>query len=151
FEVQAGGGTVRALGTQFNVLDGERDVTVSVLGGKGGGATAGPSAVARGTVLSDGQEGSYSAQGVSSMRAGSADRIRAWHAGRILFRDVSLAEAIVQFNRYSRMELILGDPALSARRVTGTFRIGETGAFLNALREAFGVRAVVRGNAIVLW
>jgi len=156
FEVKAAGGTVRALGTQFNVLEGERNVTVSVLQGKIEVAAAAPSAALTSaavnrTVLSDGQEVSYSPQGMSSIHAGSAERIRAWHAGRILFQDVSLAEAIVQFNRYSRMELVLGDPSLSARRVTGTFRIGETGAFLNALHEAFGVRAVVRGNAIVLW
>lgn len=152
FEVSAAGAMARALGTEFNVLEGKQGVTVSVLEGRvevlPTGAQAGK--VTR-AVISGGEEVTYSAGQLSPVATGGLQRISAWHNRRVSFQDVTLEEAIEEFNRYTQTRLVFGDPSLRQYRVSGVFRVGETQALLSALREAFGVTAEQRGNSIILW
>lgn len=146
FEVVAAKGTTRALGTEFNVLSAPAGVTVSVLSGTVEIlAPAVPS-----MRLTHGQEVTYSESAVSPVRTANADRIQAWHSGRIVFEDVALEQALAEFNRYTRTPIVARDPALAGLRVTGLFRIGETEALLRALDTAFGVHAERQSTAIEL-
>jgi transmembrane sensor len=142
FEVKAASGTTRALGTEFNVLSHSEGVTVSVLEGRvevtsSGAGRADPRSVR----LGRGQEVTYQNAHLSDVRIANADRIQAWHAGRIAFEDVRLEQALAEFNRYTQVPVVLRDSSLSELRVTGLFRIGETDAFLRALDAAFDIRA----------
>lgn len=153
FEVHAAKGTARALGTQFNVLSTSQGTTVSVLSGKV--AVIAPESAAheemkRSTVLVQGQEVSYDTARLLPVHAADAKRILAWHSGRIAFEDVPLEQAIAEFNRYTRTPIVLADRSLGALRVTGVFRIGETGALLRSLNTAFGIRAEHDAGAIQL-
>jgi transmembrane sensor len=78
---------------------------------------------------------------VSPVREADAERIHAWHSGRIAFEDVALQEALDEFNRYTTTPLVLHDPALADLHISGVFRIDETEAFLRALNVAFGIHA----------
>src|SRR6185369_17858534 len=54
----------------------------------------------------------------------AADAMReklAWQAPRLKFSDTPMSEVVAQFNRYSRMQLEIGDAELAARHVGGTF------------------------------
>jgi transmembrane sensor len=56
-----------------------------------------------------------------------------WTRNRIAFTATPLAEAIAQFNRYSRKTIILGDTTLGDRPVSGTFALNDVDAFLQAV------------------
>jgi transmembrane sensor len=151
FEVQASHGTTRALGTEFNVLVQPAATTVAVLSGKvevipdvDGGAA--PQSI----TLVHGTQVTRSNVGFSPVAPADLNRIVAWHSGRVAFADVDLKQALVEFNRYTATPIELGDSSLARLRVSGTFRIGETNALLQALEQAFGIRAERQGDAIEL-
>jgi transmembrane sensor len=151
FEVHASHGTTRALGTEFNVLAQPAATTVAVLSGKVevipvlDGGTA-----ARAITLLHGTQVTRSDSGFSPVAAADLNRIVAWHSGRVAFTDVDLKQALVEFNRYTATPIVLGDASLARLRVSGTFRIGETNALLQALQQAFDIRAERRAEAIEL-
>jgi transmembrane sensor len=101
--------------------------------------------------LTPGQEVTYTGERLSAVTAGSADRIQAWHAGRVSFEDAPLSQVLTEFNRYTQVPIVVRDSSLAGLRVTGLFRIGETDALLRALSSAFGVRAESGGAAIELY
>jgi transmembrane sensor len=70
----------------------------------------------------------------------------AWQGGAISFQGESLADAISEFNRYSRRRLELGDPELGTLRVGGEFRTTDIDSFVAALRASFGLAAVSDGR-----
>jgi len=158
FEVSAAGGKTRALGTEFNVLKSDQGVTVVVLEGRvqvwpatdnASGNRPAPTTAA--AIVSGGEEVTYAANQVSPVHAGQLRRVTAWHSRRIEFQDITLEQAVTEFNRYVQVHLVLGDPSLRGCRLSGVFRVGETQALLNALREAFGVTAESRNDVIILW
>jgi transmembrane sensor len=153
FEVRAAHGTARALGTEFNVFSSSGGVTVAVLTGSVevlAPATAGGPMASHATVLMGGQEVTYAGASVSPVRAADAERINAWHSGRIAFENVALQQALDEFNRYSVTPLVFHDPSLAELRISGVFRIDETEAFLRALDTAFGIHAQRGTDAIEL-
>jgi transmembrane sensor len=153
FEVRAARGTARALGTEFNVFSKNDEVTVSVLEGKVE-VLAPPSAwggaAPRSAVLSHGEEVRYNDVAMSEIGRADAVRISAWHTGRISFDGMALAQALREFNRYGATPIVLTDESLAGLRVSGVFRIGETGALLRALNTAFEIEARERSDAIEL-
>jgi transmembrane sensor len=149
FEVYAAHGRARALGTEFNVMSSSRGATVAVLSGKV--EVTGPESLqAAPALLVRSQEVSYDAAHISAVQSANANRILAWHSGRIAFEDVDLEHAIAEFNRYTGTPIVLGDESLGTLRVTGVFRIGETDALLQSLNIAFGIRANKETHSIRL-
>jgi transmembrane sensor len=144
FDVVAAHGTTRAIGTEFNVLTAPTGVTVSVLSGTVAITPPNrPEQAASGNAvrLTRGEELNYSNDLVSEVRPANANRIQAWHIGRIAFEDLPLSQALTEFNRYTQTPIVIRDASLAQLRVTGIFRIGETDALLSALDTAFGIRA----------
>jgi transmembrane sensor len=153
FDVVAAHGRTRAIGTEFNVLTTPSGVTVSVLAGVVAitpPARSGNPVEAVALRLTRGEEITYSNERVSEVRPLNANRIQAWHVGRIAFEDLPLQLAVAEFNRYTQTPIVVRDATLADLRVTGMFRIRETEAFLTALNTAFGVQADRETAAIVL-
>jgi transmembrane sensor len=153
FEVRAAQGTARALGTEFNVLSLNSNVTVSVLSGKVeviAPNTGHRDATAKAAVLTSGAELTYNSAGVSQIQPADAARINAWRSGRIIFKNVDLQTAMREFNRYGKTPILLGDTSLESVHVSGVFRIGDTDALLRALNLAFEIEANHRNDAIEL-
>jgi transmembrane sensor len=153
FEVRAAQGTARALGTEFNVLSLDSNVTVSVLSGKVeviAPNTGHRDATVQTAVLTHGTELTYNSAGVSQIRPADTARIDAWRSGRITFDNVDLQTAVREFNRYGKTPILLGDASLASVRVSGVFRIGDTDALLRALNMAFEIEANRRTDAIEL-
>jgi len=63
-----------------------------------------------------------------------------WLSGRLVFEDATLAEALIEFNRYSLDQWVIDDPALAGIRLTGVFRSDAPQTFIGALRELHPVR-----------
>lgn len=83
---------------------------------------------------------------VAHPAAADIDRATAWTRGRMVFDADTLDTVVAEFNRYNRERLVLADPALSDRRITGVFNIDDPEAFLALLTDLDDVRVERRGD-----
>jgi transmembrane sensor len=74
----------------------------------------------------------------------------AWRTGLVSFDDQPLAEAAAVMNRYSRDQIVIGDPAVASMRVSGQFRAGEADRFAQTLAELYGLKPVRSAHQIKL-
>jgi transmembrane sensor len=154
FVVHVESAVVRAVGTSFDVRRVDRDivdvmvtegrVTLDAAGPSPGGRTGGQQPV----VLAAGQAGRTlpGHTEVQNINAAEAARRLAWRNGTISFQGESLADAILEFHRYSRRQVELADPELGKLRVGGDFRTTDIDSFVAALHATFGLVAVSDGR-----
>jgi transmembrane sensor len=75
---------------------------------------------------------------------------RAWEAGRLLFRDEPLGDAVARVNRYTSHPVEI-DPSIASIRVSGVFNAGDVSSFVSAVTSYFPVQAVTTNtNSILL-
>ncbi len=153
FSVEAGGVSVRALGTAFNVRCGVREVEVLVTEGRvavapvAGAAADSAAPLQLGanerTVIATAGAPTPAAAPVERVAPGRIRDALAWQGPRLVFADTPLAEAAAQFNRHNAVRIELADPDLGALPIGGSFRAEHADAFLRLL-ESGGEIAVER-------
>ncbi|PZQ19436.1 MAG: hypothetical protein DI564_01640 [Rhodanobacter denitrificans] len=140
FEVLAGRGRLRDIGTRFQVERRDPRITVAVLEGAVGVRLTDEAAAE--TALTPGQRIGYGERGpltpVESFDLGQAE---AWTRGELIFSDRRLDEVLTEINRYATTPLRLSDPALGAVRISGVFRPSDTDSLLAALDAGWSLRA----------
>jgi transmembrane sensor len=143
FVVHALEGVTTAVGTQFDVEIVRSGAAVSVLegtvtvGGAGSGTASSPSvAVPAGSGVGYTQEGT-----VSQLQPAEISRIQGWRTQRLIFNDIALSTALTEYNRYRRTPIVLSDPALGSRHISGVFHIGDEAAFLSAMEQGLHLKA----------
>jgi transmembrane sensor len=151
FIVDAGIAQARAVGTAFSVSRGPDGVQVAVTEGTVAVWPSDSSGMM--TILQAGQFADFRG-GVTAPAVGSAperiERALAWRNGEISLENETLGEAIVQFNRYNRQQLVLADPGLAKARLVGLFKLDRPENFAAMLSASLGVDVTVRGNEIRL-
>lgn len=154
FVVVAGERQVVAVGTRFAVRRDRADLRVVVTEGTvrlQPGAT-GKTTAAHATLLPAGSMALASALGVL-VRSGSvedAERQVDWRGGFLTFRDSTLADAALEFNRYNSRKIVMGDAQVAALRVGGNFRWSNTETFVRLIEQGFPVQAEQQPDRIVL-
>lgn len=73
-----------------------------------------------------------------------------WREGWFVARDESLARVLQEATRFSRLPLVLGDPALERIRLSGRIRVAEPERVLAMLERAYGLRLQRDAERIVL-
>jgi transmembrane sensor len=150
FVVDAGVGTVTALGTRFQVQRKGDRVSITLLEGAVGIATAGDGG-ARSLRLVPGQTAHYAPQTRSwTVEATDAAALTSWSQGFHVFGATPLREALAEINRYSDVKLVLTDPALGDLALSGSFKLGDGRAVSEALPHALPVKAREQGGEIVI-
>ncbi len=76
--------------------------------------------------------------------------VRGWQAHRIVFTDMALSDALDEYNRYTKIPIVLGDKGLATRRINGVFRIDDQTSFITALEQGLHVAATPAEKSIVL-
>lgn len=173
FRVDAGGVSVRAVGTAFNVRVRPESVEVLVKEGKvsvnqpavlpvsaraTAVATAGVAAPAHFVAAGEQATVSLSPQDshesppvvVAAVAAPRLENALAWQEGRLEFTDTPLTDVVAEFNRYNRHSLAIGDLSLGAEPFGGTFAANGYEAFVEVLEQSFGVAAERRGHTTIL-
>ncbi|MGE5565271.1 MAG: FecR family protein [Parcubacteria group bacterium] len=158
FVVTAGGRTVTALGTAFDVrLDNgalkvvlvEGKVRVQSVSAPVVAKTAGkPAPVARPPQATDMTAGSeLIAPDDAAWRLARTDvnRETSWLHGQITFDDAPLADIVAELNRYSTRKLVITDERLASVRLGGIYTPGDVEGFSRALR-AYGVAEVAESK-----
>jgi transmembrane sensor len=153
FWVTAGGGWVRAVGTEFDVYMRPQGLQVTV---RDGTVRAGEIRASLANVRPDeqklqpwitlnaGQQADIDAT-AARKRALTADELAdavAWLSGTVYFENRPLAEVVGELNRYSAVPLILEDDSLRALSVGGAFQAGPggAGALARMLEQNLGVQ-----------
>lgn len=73
--------------------------------------------------------------------------VTSWREGRLIFRDIALAEAVKEMNRYSPQKLVLGDdPRVQGLMVSGIFKTGRASTFIAALETIYPLQAERSGR-----
>lgn len=152
FLVSAGRGTVRAVGTVFDVaLRGGGRVDVRLLRGAVDVAVAADvnrevqiRRLTPGRMLS---YGAASGPEVASL-AGEADAN--WPSGLRDFDGAALASVLEDANRYASVPVRAGSPDVAAIRISGTFRVGDSAVLAANIAEVLGLARVTGPHGIVL-
>jgi transmembrane sensor len=152
FDVTAGDTVVRAVGTAFSVrLRDQKQVDVIVTEGRVAIDPPDDSldsklpqkeAMPTLSTLAAGETVTVKAHRMHVQKIADEDVSRrlAWTQGRLWFDRVTLAEAITEFNRYNRKQLIIDDPSIATLRIGGAFDATDLDSFVAAL-QSFGIRA----------
>lgn len=162
FRVVSGIAAVEAIGTRFNVYRQQERTVVTVVEGRvlvspleeavqsplavdaGGrarpdrGPAISPGASDRvtetGVVLNAGHKVTVMTDGtVAEPGPADVERATSWISGRMVFDSDTLATVVAEFNRYNTERLVIVDPELSDRRITGIFRVDAPESFLALL------------------
>ena len=124
---------------------------------EGEGASASPSdGEGRGRLSGSGEDTLFltADQQVVVRSSGAAEPVRevdsqralAWAEGKLIFKNDELGEAIAEFNRYNRVQLIVVDPTLAAKPVSGVFNASDPEAFIAFLQSVAAVHIVRDGD-----
>jgi transmembrane sensor len=162
FIVIAGDRQIRALGTSFIVRRDETQTAVTLVEGTvtvtaplsapilplPRAATNGPEGRETFT-LTPGQKLTFVAS-QPHLDTTSLDNATAWRRGQIILDDTPLSAAISELNRYSKVKLVVEQPAAQAIRVTGLFQTGDSLSFAHAVAQTYGLHVEERDDAIVL-
>jgi transmembrane sensor len=151
FVVEAGGATVQALGTAFNVRLGTDELDVLVAEGRVEVArpreTPGARAVELApdpTILGASQRVSLSLQTrdsikqVATLTRREIQQTLAWQHGLMTFQDQPLAAIVEELNRLNHRQLVLGDDLIGKLRFSGTIRSDNLDGFVRILQASFG-------------
>ncbi len=142
--VLAESSSVRAVGTQFEVSRQTGVIDVALFEGRvelqSTKANGNPDVLL--ATLDPGQKARIAGNQISISRDPvQAGGLPDWLSGRLVFEDTPLSDAIREFNRYSTQPLLLQEPVLGKKRISGVFRSESPDGFLEALHEVYGIHS----------
>ncbi len=160
FNVYAGQGMVRAIGTAFSVYLKEALLEVTVTEGSVElNAVESEKTVARPllepvpnaatikklAVVNAGQNAKFdqvikSIKSIETVDTPEILRKLAWREGLLKFAGAPLYEVIEEVSRYTSMSIVILDPEIRELRIGGFFKVGETDKMFEALESSFGIR-----------
>jgi transmembrane sensor len=159
FVVEAGTKRIVVIGTEFSVRRDGEHVRVAVTQGqvRVEDTALNPSRNAplkgqEAFVLNAGSVARGGGQGVLVQSKPLSDVLDtvSWRSGFVVFRDVDLAEAVAEFNRYNEKKIVIEAPALAAIRLSGKFKATNFDAFVRLLEEGYPIEARSTTAGIVL-
>lgn len=138
FEVTTGQGTVRALGTAFDVAeqDGRTEVTVyehAVRIDLANGASL--------PMLTEGAAVGFGVQLEPVKAQADTATASAWHRQQLQYFNRPLPEVVAELNRYRHGRIFLADRDLAQLRLTGIFDTSRPDEALALLTDSLGLRA----------
>jgi len=152
FVVEIADKRVVAVGTRFSVRRDEDDLRVYVEDGRVQIKRLRIAAEAAETLLPAGSEARTAKNSllVDQPTAAQVEQLLSWRTGYIRFSDTRLADAVVEFNRYSLHKIVIEDPATANIHIGGNFRTDDADGFLGLLQSGFPVKVDRRGEIIIL-
>ncbi len=152
FVVLAGDKRIVAVGTRFSVRREDDGVRVVVTEGRVRVETVGQSTqepaelLASGSVAYAGAAGTVLQKGLPAQ----AEEILSWRSGLLVFDEVTLADAVEEFNRYNTRKIVIHDADIATMRVAGSFRATNAEAFARLLERGYPLRVERRGKELIL-
>ena len=143
FLVQAADGSAKALGTQFMVDRLANAVQVTVARHRVEVALAAAAGRSGSVVLTRGLTVRYDARsGLGAVRAVDLGTTTAWRRGRLVFDRVPLSTVVATLNRYRRGRIVIANPDLAERTVSGMFETKRLETTLDQIARELGARSI---------
>jgi transmembrane sensor len=79
-----------------------------------------------------------------------AEDTLSWRAGVLVFHDMTLGDAVAEFNRYNTRQIVIEDPAVARLRIAGNFRATNVEAFVRLLEHGYPLRVEQQEDEVVL-
>jgi len=144
FEVRAGGTVIHDIGTIFQVSRDSDRISVGLLEGRveisgqhdGRGWRRELEPAQRIDIAADGEAGTAQPLDVAAARG--------WPLGELVFHQRRLDDLLTEANRYSPVQLRLGDASLASLKVSGSIHAGDMQTLLKALDQGWQLRATKR-------
>lgn len=140
FIVEAAGGSIRALGTKFDVKIEPQLVRVSVLEHsvelRIDNTDVSP------VVIEQDWQVSYGPSGIEPPKRLDAGAIEAWRQDRIVFKDVPLHQVLAELERYRRGRILLMDDAAANIPVTAVFDTKRAGDALHVIADTLPISVI---------
>ncbi|BBH48008.1 FecR family protein [Pseudomonas sp. KU43P] len=148
FVVEAAGGEVRVLGTQFEVRDQGEGAQVTVRSGRVAVAAAKGQGARE---LTANQQMAYTDGHPGELLTVDSDSRLAWRQGWLNYYQVPLAQVIEELGRYYPGRIVLLDGELAQRKVSGSFPVEQPLLALDSLGKVMGFsRRTVLGRLTVI-
>lgn len=144
FEVVAGSGIIRDIGTRFDVRRDRERVAVAVLDGEVEIRLVGKPGITR--TLLKGQQASYSDRNLSAVSRADEKTVTAWQDGKLVFDATPLADVVRELARYHDRRIVIADPNLNTLKVSGVFNANDVDGLLLALEQVLPIKAEHAGN-----
>lgn len=142
FVVAAAQGTTTALGTQFQIEEWETGARVTAIEHRIEIALDLPQDGAERVVLVPGSAVAYSGtHGLGPVGAANVEEATAWRRGLLVFDSVPLEDVVRRLNRYRRGRIVIADPRLAQRKVSGVFASGNLDDVIRTITAELGARA----------
>lgn len=148
FVVFSGNGTLRDIGTEFNVAKQADKTTVAVL--EGAVEVTFDNQTQTTKLLYGGQQLAYSSYDISSISPVNAEATVAWQKNRLIFRELPLDKVVQQINRYHLRPIKLGSQQLNQLRVSGEFNSTDRAGLIQALKTLLPLRSSEQDDVTVL-
>jgi transmembrane sensor len=135
---------IESLGTQFDVRREATETQISVLDGRlrlSCDCSPGEMLVAAGEQLHIDHENGLARIERRTLTARERGSLITWRDGHLDFEGQSLADAAKEFNRYNRLQVVVGDADISDLKIGGTFLANDVESFIAAMHKTFGVQA----------
>jgi transmembrane sensor len=110
-------------------------------------AAATPLASNTGASLLEGKQEGWQ---LTALSLGQMGRELAWREGKIALQGETLAEAVAIYARYSDTPIVIADPELAQRQVTGLFAINNPLGFSRAVAETFDAQIRQEDGRIII-
>ncbi|MFD0388223.1 FecR family protein [Tistrella bauzanensis] len=147
FTVAAGPAMVRVTGTAFAVgFTADDAVRVQVRSGRVEAGAAG-----RSVALTAGDALRLDDTGPGAVTRPDPAQSLGWLDGRLVFADRPLGEVLAELDRYLPGRILITDPALASRRVTGNYRLDDPADSTQSLAAVAGARVTrLTGMLLIL-
>ncbi|MGH8474264.1 MAG: FecR family protein [Methylococcales bacterium] len=151
FRVQAGPGTVTALGTAFDIRLRGESAQLSVTQHSVAVELSRDRESKLHTVVHEGQRVDYDVQsGIGAIQSIDSRTATAWQRGKLVFQNRPLGEVIEELGRYHHGYLVMTDSDLAQRRVNGVFDIHQPLAVLDALETSLKLHSTHLSDYLIL-
>ena len=159
FVVDAAGVEVRAVGTAFDVRLEGKAVEVLVTEGRVQVANTaapvpaagdGPTFVSMGERMVMPLAVTAAPPVITPVSAEEVTRELEWQAPRLQFFETPLADAVAEFNRLNRQQIVIADPELNDRRIGGTIRPDNVEGFVRLLDTTLGLHVETTADGRII-
>jgi transmembrane sensor len=157
FDVEAAGGTIRAVGTEFNILQNEEETRVTVIEGavkvmpslQPGSAVQDPEVK---TVTAGEQVRYRPGTGMDEVTPANLVQVSGWRHGQLVFNLEPLGNVVEEVDRYWSGKILVLDADLRDRQISGVFQTNDPDAVVRALVETFELESVkIAGYLYILY
>ncbi len=140
FIVEAGDGSVRALGTEFMVQHLPHTIEVTVTEHSVEVALKAQATPAATLQLAAGETTHYNHK-LGEVRQANTDLLTAWRRGRLAFNNMPLGDVISILNRYRSNPIVISDARLASRAVSGVFETRNPDLVLQTIVTELDIKA----------